>query len=258
MNRITAAVATALLILGVSQTAGSAAELPRPVPTQVLEFVNHELVPQLQSLTFQGEDGKPLDDAPDFSAITLGSTIQVNLFSNDFQDNRQSDEVLTALDEWLIPIYRADKPIGTTRVWVDGGEVALAGADGDAELAFVLGEFPKDQNLVSYPQANEYYAFNGNSITPLNTPALQFLSGPLSQDEFQKALVERVAETEANAGEGDDLVGGLSSTTDIAGQSINWWGIISLTTGAAALLIAVVAFLQYRTSKRQVSSRPTG
>lgn len=250
--------ATSLLFLGVSQTGGFATELPQPVPAQVLEFVDHELVPQLQSLTFQGEDGKPLDDAPDFSAITLGSVIQVNLFSEDFQNNRQGDEVLTALDEWLIPIYRADKPIGTTRVWVDGGEVALAGADGDAELAFVLGEFPKNQSLVSYPQANEFYAFNGSSITPLHTPAEQFLSGPLRPNEFQKALVERVAETEANAGEGDDLVGGLGSTADFAGQSPNWWGIVSLTTGATAVLIAVVAFLRYRNSKPQVSARPTG
>lgn len=257
MKRTIAAVTVVLLLVGVSQTASLASELPRPVPAQVQDFVDQELVTQLQSLNFLGEDGKPMDDAPDFSAITLGPTIAVNLFSEEFQNNSQGSQVLASLDEWLIPIIRADKSIGTTRVWIDGGEVALAGADLDAGLATALGTLPKDQNLVSYPQANEYYAFSGSSITPLNAQAQQFLSGPLSPNKFQEVLVKRVAETEANAGPGDDLVGGLGTPADLTSQPTNWWGIISLTAGAAALLIAGLALVRSRNREPQTGSHPT-
>lgn len=231
--------------------------LPNPVPAQVLEFVDQELVTHLQSLEFHAEDGQPVDAAPDFSDITLGDVVQVNLFSPDFQTNWQGAEVLTALDEWLIPIYREREPVGTTRVWIDGGEVALAGADLDAGLATALGTLPKDQNLVSYPQANEYYAFSGSAITPLNAQAQQFLSGPLSPNKFQEVLVKRVAETEANAGPGDDLVGGLGTPADLTSQPTNWWGIISLTAGAAALLFAGLVLVRSRMREPQTGSHPT-
>lgn len=258
MKRTIAAVTATLLLVGVSQTASTASELPRPLPAQVVEFVDHELVSQLQILDFRGEDGTPMADAPDFSAIALGSIIAVNLFSEEFQNNVQGGQVLTPLDEWLIPITRADKSIGTARIWIDGGQVELAGADGDVDVASILSTFPEDQNLVSYPQANEYYAFDGNSIIPLNTQAEQFLSGPLGPSGFQKILVERVAEAEPEAGPGDDIVGGLGTSVGLPEQPTNWWGIISLTTGAGAILITVVAFLRYRNSKPQVTSQPAG
>lgn len=233
-----------------------------PVPKNVMDFVENDLVKQIQSLDFRGQGDETVGQGFDFSGtLQLGNIVRKDILSSEFQQAVKQAQVTRVINEWIISLHRDGKPVGTALVWIDSGTVGLAGVDNDVELATLVDSLPKGQQLIHYPAANEYYSYDGKDFYSLGKNATAFAGDALSVDEFQQAIVARVKFSESQAPFGDDLVGGLGSdhySTYVQSaensETANWWRVLSIVSGGAAGVIILAALLRgYARRKNSVT-----
>ncbi len=226
------------LSLAIAPSAAVATHPTGEVPENVLEFTQNKLVDQIKNM--QG----PVDFSGD---ITPGVVTRIHLFSDEFQQGERGAEVTVSLDEWIVPILAEGEPVGTASVWIENSAASLSGADKDAALAHALGTLSTGHTLIHYPQADEYYSLNGRQISPLSESARRFVGATLSTEDLQQRLLVRVSAAEAGVDlQQGDLVGGPSPTTQSNGFDINWWVILSVTTGGGLFILAGAWFWKRR------------
>lgn len=255
MKRTVAVMAFALVSCGLGQTASVASAFSQPVPEEVLVFVDEELIQAVKAIELEDDNGALRPVIPQLAGITTGNITQINLLTEPFQAGQSNVEALTAINEWLVPLYVEADPIGTATVLADSGHASLIDTNLDTDLASGLSGVGTDQRLIFYPQAREYYAFDGSTVFPVDAGAREFLVQPVAVSTFQAALQHRVSVADSNSNPGDNLVGVLSSTLTVPDDGPNWLTILGICSVVTTLLVAGVAMTWNRKDKAHTTPR---
>jgi hypothetical protein len=209
MTRLRSALAvplTALLvlapILGVSAGA-SAAPAEGSVPSEVAAYVaDGSLVTQLNDVygVDAGGDGIEFDET-----TTTGVIERVHHFSDALREGEDTDHPLDLVNEWIVPISIAEKPVGLATIWINPASVRpeLAAFEADADLATALSAVPDGASLVHDRISAAWLALAADgTLTPL-VPGTTGLSTPVPIDDI--ALLP--SENGADPTEGDPATG---------------------------------------------------
>ena len=206
MTRLRSALAvplTALLviapILGATTLAASAAPGEGSVPSEVAAYVaDGSLVAQLNDVYGVDAGG----DGIEFDETTKPGVIErVHHFSDELRAGEDTDHPLDLVNEWIVPISIAEKPVGLATIWINPTSVRpeLASFEADAELATALSAVPDGASLVHDEVSAAWLALSDDgTLTPL-VPGTTGLSTPVPIDDI--ALLPSEGGEETTAGD---------------------------------------------------------
>jgi hypothetical protein len=191
MTRLRSALAvplTALLvlapILGASTLAASAAPFEGSVPSEVAAYVaDGSLVTQLNDVygVSAGGDGIDFDET-----TTMGVIERVHHFSDALRAGEDTDHPLDLVNEWIVPVSIAEKPVGLATIWINPASVRpeLAAFEADPDLATALSAVPDGSSLVHDEISAAWLALAADgTLTPL-VPGTTGLSTPVPIDDI--------------------------------------------------------------------------
>jgi len=179
---------TALLvlapILGASTLAAAGVPAEGSVPSEVAAYVaDGSLVAQLDDVygVDAGGDGIEFDET-----TTTGVIERVHHFSDALRAGEDTDHPLDLVNEWIVPISIAEKPVGLATIWINPASVRpeLASFEADPDLATALSAVPDGESLVHDEVSAAWLALSPDGIlTPL-VPGTTGLSTPVPIDDI--------------------------------------------------------------------------
>lgn len=189
LRRALAVPLTVLLVLAPALGAsarGVSAAVPAEgsVPSEVAAFVaDGSLVAQLNDV--YGVDAA--GDGIDFDETTKTGVIErVHHYSAELTAGDDTDHPLDLVNEWVVPISIAEKPVGLATIWINPASVRpeLASFEADPELATALSAVPDGSSLVHDEVNSAWLALADDGIlTPL-VPGTTELSTPVPIDDI--------------------------------------------------------------------------
>ena len=205
MTRLRSALAvplTALLVLAPilgASTLAAAVPAEGSVPSEVAAYVaDGSLVAQLNDVYGVDAEG---DGIAFDETTTTGVIERVHHFSDALREGEDTDHPLDIVNEWIVPISIAEKPVGLATVWINPASVRpeLASFAADADLATALSAVPDGSSLVHDEVSAAWLALAADgTLTPL-VPGTTGLSTPVPIDDI--ALLPPEGDTDSAAGD---------------------------------------------------------
>lgn len=211
MTRLSSALAaplTALLVLATSlgaTTLAATAAVPAEgsVPSEVAAYVaDGSLVAQLDDVygVDEGGDGIEFDET-----TTTGVIERVHHFSVELSAGEDTEFPLVLVNEWIVPISIAEKPVGLATLWINPASVRpeLASFVADAELATALSAVPDGASLVHDESHAAWLVLADDGMLTPVVPGTTDLTTPVPID----LVTPMPAEGDSGATGGDPATG---------------------------------------------------